>query len=85
MTALPKESEVRDVVFSLNGASACGSDGFTRAFYQHNWDIIGGDITRLVKAFFCGQELTKFITYTNLVLIPKRRQLSVLPISDLLT
>lgn len=26
----------------------------------------------VVKAFFCGQELPRYITHTNLVLIPKK-------------
>lgn len=70
---LPDEKEVRTAVFSLNGSSACRPDGFTGAFYQDSWDIIGNDFTRLVKAFFCGQELTTFITHTNLILLPKKK------------
>lgn len=71
MTTLPEEREVRDVVFSLNKSSAFGPDWFTRLFYQTSWDIIGEDISRLVKVFVCSQELAKFITHTNLVLLSK--------------
>lgn len=72
MERLPDESEVRGVVFNLNGNSACGPDEFTGEFFQSCWDIVGEDITRTIRAFFCGQELTKFITHINLILIPKR-------------
>lgn len=27
-----------------------------------------------VRAFFCGQELPRFVTHTNLVLIPKKQE-----------
>lgn len=27
----------------------------------------------MVKSFFCGHELTRFVTHTNLVLIPKKK------------
>lgn len=29
-------------------------------------------MVKMVKTFFCGQQLPRFITYTNLVLIPKK-------------
>lgn len=35
---------------------------------------MGEDITRLARAFFCGQELPKFRTHTNLVLLPKKEK-----------
>ncbi|WMV21122.1 hypothetical protein MTR67_014507 [Solanum verrucosum] len=44
-------------------------------------EIIGDDATKLVRAFFCGQELTKFVTHTNIVLLPKKE--SVRSFSDL--
>uniref|UniRef100_A0A0V0HAW3 Putative ovule protein n=1 Tax=Solanum chacoense TaxID=4108 RepID=A0A0V0HAW3_SOLCH len=72
MFKLPSLEVVKKMVFKLNGESASGPDGFSGSFFQHCWEIIGEDLTRLVKAFFCGQELPKFITHTNLVLIPKK-------------
>ncbi|WMV18188.1 hypothetical protein MTR67_011573 [Solanum verrucosum] len=81
MTKLPDQEEVYRVVSALNGSSACGPDGFTGYFFQYCWEIIGEDITKVVKAFFCGQELPKFITHTNLVLLPKKE--SVKSFTDL--
>lgn len=69
---MPTEEEVRKIVFSLCGESCSGPDGFTELFYQKCWDITGQDITLMVKAFFCGSEIPKFITHTNLVLISKK-------------
>jgi len=36
--------------------------------------LIGKDVERMVQAFFCGQQLPRFITHTNLVLLPKKEQ-----------
>lgn len=35
-------------------------------------DQFGEDITKMVRTFFCGQELPKSLTDTNLVLLPKK-------------
>ncbi|XP_055814563.1 uncharacterized protein LOC129884258 [Solanum dulcamara] len=70
--AEPTEEEVKRVVFQLNSDSAGGPDGFTGVFYQTCWDIIRQDVTNMMKAFFCGAELPRFVTHTNLVLIPKK-------------
>ena len=44
----------------------------SRAFFQHTWDTTGEDICNMVKAFFNGAEVPRFITHINLVLIPKK-------------
>ncbi|XP_060170531.1 uncharacterized protein LOC132601468 [Lycium barbarum] len=41
-------------------------------FFQTCWHIISENVTNMVRDFFCGQELPRFITHTNLVLIPKK-------------
>ncbi|XP_059294479.1 uncharacterized protein LOC132047455 [Lycium ferocissimum] len=74
MEMLPTEEEVKEAVFSLNGESACGPDGFTGLFFQSCWEIVKLDVVDMVKAFFVGQELPRFITHTNLILIPKKEQ-----------
>ncbi|XP_060177773.1 uncharacterized protein LOC132607707 [Lycium barbarum] len=68
---MPNEEEIKTIVFSLNRESSGGPDGFTGLFYQTCWSIIGGDITNMVTSFFNGAALPKFITHTNLVLLPK--------------
>jgi len=57
------------VVSSLNGDSASGPDDFLGQFLQCCWNIVKEDISNMVRAFFCGHELPRFITHTNLILI----------------
>ncbi|XP_060211818.1 uncharacterized protein LOC132639385 [Lycium barbarum] len=71
---LPNEEEVKEVVFALNGESVCGPDGFTGLFFQSAWEIVKLDVVDMVKEFFVGQALPRFITHTNLILIPKKEQ-----------
>jgi len=72
MISLPDKEEVKTVLFKLNGRSACGPDGFIGHFFQSCWEIVGDDITKIVRAFFCGRELKKYITHMNLVLLPNK-------------
>ncbi|XP_059292365.1 uncharacterized protein LOC132045804 [Lycium ferocissimum] len=60
------------IIFKLKGESAGGPDDFTGLFCQHCWSIIEEDVTNMVKSFFCGAELPRFITHTNLVMLPKK-------------
>ncbi|XP_059288171.1 uncharacterized protein LOC132041478 [Lycium ferocissimum] len=71
---LPTEEEVKEAVFASSGESDCGPDGFTGLFFQSCWEIVKLDVVDMVKAFFVGQELPRFITHTNLILIPKKEQ-----------
>lgn len=64
--------EVRKVVNDLNNDNTSGPNGFIGLFFQHCWEIIGKDVTRMVRAFFCGHMLPRFVTHTNLVLLPKK-------------
>lgn len=65
-------NEFKKIVFNLNGDNASGPDGLSCAFYQCCWDIVGNDIFKIVPEFFGGNYLPKFITLTNLVLLPKK-------------
>ncbi|XP_059277512.1 uncharacterized protein LOC132031533 [Lycium ferocissimum] len=73
MEMLPNEEEVKEAVFALNGESACGPDGFTGLFFQSAWEIVKLDVVDMVKAFFVGQRIARFITHTNLILILRKR------------
>nr|XP_016450378.1 PREDICTED: uncharacterized protein LOC107775192 [Nicotiana tabacum] len=74
LMVMPSNEEVKRAVMGLNGDSAGGPDGFTGAFYQTCWEIIEEDVVGMVKAFFCGQQLPKSVTHTNLVLLPKKKE-----------
>lgn len=75
MNVLPKMEEVKAVVFELNRVSTSCPDSFLGYFFLSCWDIVGSDITDMVKVFFFGHRLVRFVTYTNLVLIPKKESI----------
>lgn len=65
---------MKKAVFSLNADSAGGPDGFTGKFHQACWDIIAGDVVKMVQSFFCGHELPRYVTCTDVVLITKKKE-----------
>ncbi|XP_060216564.1 uncharacterized protein LOC132644040 [Lycium barbarum] len=69
----PTKHEVKQAVFGLNYESASGPDGYTSLFFQKCSDIIGDDLFNMVWDFFRGFELPRYITHTNLVLFPKKK------------
>nr|XP_009774912.1 PREDICTED: uncharacterized protein LOC104224892 [Nicotiana sylvestris] len=77
----PTREEVKQAVYGSNGQSAGGPDGFNGSFFHACWETIGDDVVEMVKAFFNGHELPKFITHTNLVLLPKKKE--VITFSDM--
>jgi len=67
----PDFSEIKNVVFNLNGNSAPGPDGFGGVFYHSCWEIIGTDVCNAVQQFF-KQNWVLFGMNSNVVsLIPK--------------
>ncbi|XP_019251178.1 PREDICTED: uncharacterized protein LOC109230104 [Nicotiana attenuata] len=76
LVAIPTREEVKNAVYGLNGDSASRPDGYTGAFYHTCWGIVGEDIYAMVLAFFNGQQLPKCVTHTNLVLLPKKKEVT---------
>lgn len=72
----PTIEEVKQVVFGLNGDTAGGPDGFKGKFFHCCWEIICDDVFSMVRDIFNGQELPKFVTHTNLVLLPKNKKVN---------
>lgn len=68
---VPTLEEIRKVVFSLNGGSACGPDGFSGLFYQHCQEVVRSDVFNIVMEYFKGYKLPESVTHINL-LIPKK-------------
>lgn len=46
-------------------------DGFNAAFFKHNWEIVGPDITEAVMSFFTSGKLLKAWNSTAISLIAK--------------
>ncbi|XP_027152134.1 uncharacterized protein LOC113752202 [Coffea eugenioides] len=71
LTDIPSLTEVKDIVFAMDGESTAGPDGFTGKFFTFAWEVVALDIYRAVISFFCGAELPRSITATSIVLLPK--------------
>ncbi|XP_059306203.1 uncharacterized protein LOC132057591 [Lycium ferocissimum] len=66
---LPDNDEVKKVVFGLNGENTSGPDGFSGHFFQACWNIVGTDVVKMVRAFFCGQELGDPLSPTLFIIV----------------
>ncbi|XP_057733782.1 uncharacterized protein LOC130948943 [Arachis stenosperma] len=63
--------EVKRATFSIHPQSAPGDDGMTAKFFQSFWNILSGDVFRVVKSFFSGGRILKGFNHTQICLIPK--------------
>lgn len=75
-TRHPTKEEVKAAVFTLNGESAGGTDGFTGSYFHACSDIVGHGVFDMVNALFNSQELPNFVTHTILVLLPKKKEVN---------
>nr|GEV14958.1 hypothetical protein [Tanacetum cinerariifolium] len=63
--------EVKSVIFSMGDDRAPGPNGFTAVFLKKVWDVVGGDITCVVRDFFFDGKLLKELNHTIISFIPK--------------
>nr|GEV22087.1 hypothetical protein [Tanacetum cinerariifolium] len=63
--------EVKSAMFSMGNDKSPGLDGFTAAFFEDTWDIVGVDVIKAVKEFFTNGRLLKELNHTIIALIPK--------------
>ena len=54
LTGVPSIREVKKVIFSMDGDSAAGLDGFTGKFFTVAWEVVAEDVHMAVMSFFCG-------------------------------
>lgn len=68
----PSEINIKQVIMRLENNKSLGSDGFSLGFYKTYWNTYSADITSEIKDFFANGCLQHQITYTNIILIPKK-------------
>ncbi|XP_074292579.1 uncharacterized protein LOC141619458 [Silene latifolia] len=65
------KTEVKEALFSIPVEKAHGPDGYSSGFYRDSYDIIGGDVVRVVLEFFTNGKILHQINAIVLTLIPK--------------
>lgn len=71
-----QDKEVKDAPFQMNPDKAPGPDGMTPGFFQKFWNIVGADLIRIVRNFFETGQMAPGLNETNIVLIPKKKNLT---------
>uniref|UniRef100_A0A5B7BN08 Reverse transcriptase domain-containing protein n=1 Tax=Davidia involucrata TaxID=16924 RepID=A0A5B7BN08_DAVIN len=67
-----RADEVQYALFQMHPTKAPGPDGMSTLFFQKFWDVVGGDITRMILDFLNkGVGSLESINYTYIALIPK--------------
>ncbi|XP_019185981.1 PREDICTED: uncharacterized protein LOC109180726 [Ipomoea nil] len=66
------QEEVRCSVFQMHPDKSPGPDGLGPGFYQHFWDILGGDVTLFCRDFIQTATLPTKANDTFIVLVPKK-------------
>ena len=65
------EEEMKNAVFGSYADGAPGPDGFRFLFYQTFWEVIKGDLMRLVNSFWENNLDLDRLNYAIITLIPK--------------
>ncbi|XP_031101746.1 uncharacterized protein LOC116005640 [Ipomoea triloba] len=66
-----ENTEVKEALFSMFPDKAPGPDGMNPEFYQHYWDVVGGDVSDFVLNCLNSCSFPNGLNSTNVVLIPK--------------
>uniref|UniRef100_A0A803NLK2 Reverse transcriptase domain-containing protein n=1 Tax=Cannabis sativa TaxID=3483 RepID=A0A803NLK2_CANSA len=71
LVAAVTNEEIKKAIFAIPGSKAPGPDGYSRYFFQDNWDLIEGDICDAVRSFLHSGHILKETNCTTLTIIPK--------------
>lgn len=64
-------TEVHKALKQMHPSKALGPDGFSPAFYQHFWPLVGNDVVEAVRCFLESDGMTQELNCTYVTLIPK--------------
>lgn len=56
--------EIREAVFQILATKSPGPDGFTTGFFQDLWEVVDGDIIRMVQTVHHSGRLLQEMSYT---------------------
>ncbi|XP_019189974.1 PREDICTED: uncharacterized protein LOC109184427 [Ipomoea nil] len=65
--------EVKNALFSMFPDKAPGPDGMNPGFYQHFWDVVGGDVSTYIVNCLNARSFPASLNDTNIILIPKKK------------
>ncbi|KAG5564631.1 hypothetical protein RHGRI_000728 [Rhododendron griersonianum] len=63
--------EIKQAMWSIEGDKSPGPDGYSFAFFQSNWDVVGSDVIQAIQLFFETGFLPRQWNCTALTLVPK--------------
>ncbi|XP_058750847.1 uncharacterized protein LOC131623866 [Vicia villosa] len=67
------EEEIKEAVWSCDGNKSAGPDGYSTEFFKQNWELLKGDVFKLVEDFHNKARLTKACTSSFRTLVPKNK------------
>jgi hypothetical protein len=73
LTEEVSQQEIKEALDQMNPDKAPGPDGFTARFYQHSWDIIKSDLTKMIRKSQTSSKLGGGTNSSFLALIPKEK------------
>jgi hypothetical protein len=65
------KEEISSALHQMPPNKAPGPDGFSAAFFQHNWPAIQGEVSDAILHFLNNGQLEPRINCTNIALVPK--------------
>lgn len=71
-----QDKEIKDTLFSIPKDKSPGPDGYTSHFFVKAWDIVGGDVLRVIQEFFNKGKLLKRLNHAIIALVPKSKDVT---------
>ena len=65
------DKDIKDMIFSIPNTKSPGPDGYSSGFFKSTWPTTGPLVCSAIRRFFQTSEMTKSISETKLVLLPK--------------